>query len=111
MEGVNTSLPANKVRVEINGIVLYVPKNTTNVYLATARLDPRRPDEVSGAILTPDLMFAWTWLIEGLYEVGWGDVVAFDVVVKTNPRWSRNLGRIDGPTKYPHPLRHTPVDH
>ncbi|MGI5289527.1 hypothetical protein ACQEVF_40170 [Nonomuraea polychroma] len=102
--------PADKVAVEINGMLIHVPKNATNVYLAQARVNPAGPDEVSGQILSTDLMFAWTWLIEALAEGGWGDVVAFDVAIKTSPRWSRNLGRIDGPTKHPNKLRHTSAD-
>ncbi|MDP4510506.1 hypothetical protein [Nonomuraea turcica] len=96
--------------VEISGMILHVPKGTTTVYLVQAHVNPVKPAEVSGAILTTDLMFAWTWLIEALADQGWGEVVAFDVALKTCPRWSRNLGRIDGPTKYPNPLRHTPIE-
>ncbi|MEV0237038.1 hypothetical protein [Nonomuraea sp. NPDC050786] len=104
-------LPApDKVAVEINGMLIFVPENATNVYLVQAHINPIEPEEVSGSILTTDLMFAWTWLIEGLVDGGWGEVVAFDVAINNLPRWSRSLGRIDGPTKYPHPLRHTPVE-
>ncbi|MEQ4720175.1 hypothetical protein [Nonomuraea sp. B19D2] len=102
--------PTDKVAVEINGMLINVPKNTTNVYLVQAHVNPTKPEHVSGSILTTDLMFAWTWLIEALAEGGWGEVVAFDVAIKKCPRWCRNLGRIDGPTKYPNPLRHTPVE-
>ncbi|MGP3957855.1 hypothetical protein ACTWPT_17770 [Nonomuraea sp. 3N208] len=102
--------PVDKVVVEINGMLIHVPKNTTNVYLAQAHVNPPNPDEVSGQILSTDLMFAWTWLIEALAEGGWGEVVAFDVAIKTNPRWSRSLGLIDGPTKHPNRLRHTSAD-
>ncbi|MGI5291289.1 hypothetical protein ACQEVF_49390 [Nonomuraea polychroma] len=93
--------------VEINGMAIYVSKNTTTVYLAQAHVNSAKPEEISGAILTTDLMFAWTWLIEALADHGWGEVVAFDVAMKKCPRWSHNLGRIDGPTKHPNPLRHT----
>ncbi|HEX4813575.1 MAG TPA: hypothetical protein VFV66_12575 [Nonomuraea sp.] len=100
----------DKAAVEINGMVIYVPKNTTNVYLVQAHVNPVTSAEVSGAILTTDLMFAWTWLIEALADQGWGEVIAFDVALKTCPRCPRNLGRIDGPTKYPNPLRHTSIE-
>ncbi|MFB9629832.1 hypothetical protein [Nonomuraea helvata] len=100
----------DKLDVEISGMLIFVPKNTVNLYLVQAYVNPVQPDQVSGSILTTDLMFAWTWLIEGLAEGGWGEVVAFDVAIKKCPRWRRNLGRIDGPTKHPNPLRHTPVE-
>ncbi|MFI7701154.1 hypothetical protein [Nonomuraea sp. NPDC049480] len=109
MENVAQAPPADKVAVEINGMVIYVPPNALNVYLVQAHVNSVKPEEVSGAILTTDLMFAWTWLIEGLAEGGWGEVVAFDVALKTCPRWSQNLGRIDGPTTYLNRLRHTAV--
>ncbi|NUW29825.1 hypothetical protein HTZ77_00035 [Nonomuraea sp. SMC257] len=102
--------PSDKVPVEINRMSIFVPRNTTSVYLAQAYINAMKPEEVSGAILTTDLMFAWTWLIEGLDDDGWGEVVVFDVAIKTFPRWHRNLGRIDGPTKYPNPLQYTRVD-
>jgi hypothetical protein len=102
--------PDDKVACEINSMVIYLPRNTTNVYLVQAHVSPANPEEISGSILTTDIMFAWTWLIEALAEGGWGEVVAFDVAIKTNPRWSRSLGRIDGPTRHPNPLRHTSAD-
>jgi hypothetical protein len=98
-----------KVAVEINGVKIEVPKDAPNVYLAEVHTDGNAPQNVSDSILTIDVMFAWTWLIESLAEGGWGEVVAFDVAHKSCPRWSRNLGRIDGPTKHPNPLRHTPA--
>jgi hypothetical protein len=101
---------SDKVAVEINGNMIYVQKNIANVYLAEAHIDEHVPRAVTGAILTTDLMFAWTWLIEGLADGGWGEVVAFDVLIKSNPRWSHNLGRIDGPTKHPNQLIFTSAE-
>ncbi|MER6944654.1 hypothetical protein ABT294_11600 [Nonomuraea sp. NPDC000554] len=96
-----------KVNVVINGLTTKVPKDAANVYLVEAHLDEQSPATVTKSILTIDIMFAWTWLIEILANGGWGEVVAFDIVYKNAPRWSRNLGRIDGPTRHPNPLRHT----
>ncbi|GGS89862.1 hypothetical protein GCM10010156_55360 [Planobispora rosea] len=105
-----TRADGDRVAVEIKGKLVYVPKDTANVYLVEAHTDEHVPKIVTGAILTTDLMFAWTWLIETLADGGWGEVIAFDVLIKTHPRWSHNLGRIDGPTKHPNPLRHTSAD-
>lgn len=102
--------PADKVAVEINGMLIYVPRNMLYVYLVQAHIDVTKPDEVTGSILTTDLMYAWTWLIEALEDQGWGDVVAFDVAVKTYPRRSHSLGRLDGPTRCPNLIRHTAAD-
>ncbi|MEV0348614.1 hypothetical protein AB0H88_22795 [Nonomuraea sp. NPDC050680] len=99
-----------KVAVEINGMLVYVRKESPNVYLVEAHTDMATPERVTASILTTDLMFAWTYLIEELADRGWGHVIAYDAMIKTHPRWSRSLGRIDGPTKHPNPLRHTPAD-
>ncbi|MGP3913449.1 hypothetical protein [Nonomuraea sp. 10N515B] len=39
--------PADKVAVEINGMLIQVPLNTTNVYLAQAHVNPASLDEIS----------------------------------------------------------------
>jgi hypothetical protein len=96
-----------QVTVEINDVKITVPKTALNVYHAEAHTDEHEPQKVTDSILTIDVMLAWTWLIETLAERGWGEVVAFDVAIKNGRRWRRNLGRIDGPTKPPHPVRHT----